>query len=149
MPEYDAVHARLGGDFNEARDARFQYANAHLPEAANAILNCLATARGELKNKSLYLATDAEYFKKIFSTQSKKRGLTVVTNGDKALHLSRPQRSDDVTQGFLHVFADLFLLARSRILVGSISGFSDLASVIGNPAYYSTHIETEICSKSL
>lgn len=145
---YDAVHARLGGDFGEQRDSRFHAINKDLQKTARTVLDCLALQRKEAglnESRSVYLASDSRQFKATFTAMASRRGLKVVTNDHRALHVSQSQiprvwknkkEEKKMCEGFNDVFADMWALGSAEILVGTRSGFADLATRVGKTSIY-------------
>lgn len=141
---FRSIHARIGSDFGEDVSSRFRKINSALNETANALLDCLDEISNENdRGQPVYLATDAQDFKPIFSAMATKRGLVVESSKDKAFHISTSSgdsKEDDdetkVCKSVVDIFADLWMLGRGSALVSTGSGFADVAFGVGSASNY-------------
>lgn len=148
---YAAVHVRLGRDFGENGE-RFKAVNAELKKTAEVVLNCLQEVTDSPKTKThprsqhkssgsrtVYLATDGHRFKSVFAEAARKRGIKVVSNPEHARHIQHmtPKRAgDQLCKAFEDIFADIWLLAQGETLIGTGSGFADMAARMGREKTY-------------
>lgn len=145
-PPVYAVHARLGEDFGEGDEERFQYYNSHQAAFAKELLRCVILAA---KNDSssydgksalrIYISSDSQRFKRVFAAEAAKAQVSSSSHvyDGPALHAAREFQGNpsDSCSAFLGVFVDLFYLGHSRASVVTGSGFSYAAISLGNTTY--------------
>lgn len=153
--EYVGVHVRNGVDFGEDGSERFKKSSKGRLETAENLVGCLKELG--YTNGTMFLASDDYKFKSVMREFVRKdRNWKLVYNDAPALHndlgpvlkgheeivvekgkldrnnqsgLSKGKRRDP----FVDIFADLFLLARAKVIVGATkSGFTNLAFALGN-----------------
>lgn len=135
-----AVHARTGGDINEATEARMHFINTDMTTHATRLLDCASEIMHTNQN-NIFLASDSLAFKSVFISVATARGMRVSTQNDRASvhirHYARQgfgeeEEEEEVTcLRFLDVFADAFALGRGRALVGRPSSFVVAAWELG------------------
>ena len=134
-----AVHARLGEGVGETR-GRFDLGDKEVMARCMAMA-AVRTAKRQRVTR-FYLATDTPAFFGMFERQVVRLmpGASVVGGGENAVvHTSncgREKGGED--ERCAHAFLELLILAKGKALVGSKSGFSEVASYIGNVQDYTT-----------
>ena len=146
---YIGIHIRNGKDFGE-KGNRFKSINQNEKRIVMNVFKCIATlvsnqsapfdqfSRNQLH---LYLASDSTKIKSLFRKYSRQFRVPVHLIPDKAMHISRTKKKDfrlfsARLQSFRNVFVDMFMLARSSVLLGTNSGFSKTSWRFGNSTDY-------------
>lgn len=134
-----AVHARTGGDVDEAYRPRFAAMANNYTMVTSSLLECVAE-KSRRNYGRIYLASDSSEFKDDFVKVATERyGINVRTMQEKAIHIGKPASEEDEwtpTQKdcryFLNVFVDIVAMSRSEFIVSTGSGFSKMAFLIGH-----------------
>lgn len=133
---YFGVHIRTGDDVEEGHIERFQGVSKKRNEIAQLFVSCVARLReGRRLPGRVFLASDSEEMRtslqRIFEGKGFEVGALesqVMHVGKMRLYKERLERKEPLCEAFLAVFADLFFLVEAKIVVGTKSHFSRMAT---------------------
>lgn len=132
------VHARLGEGVGESKG---RFAVGDRKAAASCLAIAAKKANDRQRVRRFFLATDTPGFLKLFERAVVRQmpGAMVIGGGGAGpVHTCRCGGDEEgADEKCMQTFLELLLLAKGKALVGSRSGFSEIARHIGNVSDYS------------
>lgn len=136
--DYISVHLRIGGDVGEGQMERFREKNANRNEIELQMSRCVTRIRDCMGGlRRVFIASDSEEMRDRMQTRLQRKGFEVGSMNSRALHIDKAYRNtsmgvEERCHSYFAVFADLFMLADGKFLLGTGSHFMKMASMLGN-----------------
>lgn len=125
-PDFIAIHARLGGKFRrEATTSRFASLNEDWYNTSRYLLSC-----ADVRGRNVYLATDDEEFKSVFSQQAKEFDANLIISPIKPRHSGTVPLAEMYT-ALTNTFAEALFLGKASQIITTGSGMATFAAVSG------------------